>query len=65
MSDLTNDVALALTPVRKLAERLSAVERFAIERAVDDVLAICREEEEQADVTADLLNEAINEAEDK
>jgi hypothetical protein len=54
-----------LEPVRQIAERLSATERDAIEYALQAVREICEDEERQAQTTVNLLNETIDELEDK
>jgi len=65
MSGLAEDVAQVLEPVRQIAERLSATERDAIEYALQAVREICEDEERQAQTTVNLLNETIDELEDK
>lgn len=65
MTGLTEDVAQVLEPVREIAERLSAVERDAIEQALQAAREICEDEERQAQTTVNLLNEAMDELEDK
>jgi hypothetical protein len=65
MTGLTEDVAQVLEPVREIAERLSAVERDAIEQALQAAREICEDEERQAQTTVNLLNETMDELEDK
>jgi hypothetical protein len=65
VSGLAEDVAQVLEPVRQIAERLSATERDAIEYALQAVREICEDEERQAQTTVNLLNETIDELEDK
>jgi hypothetical protein len=65
MTGLTDDVAQVLEPVREIAERLSAVERDAIEQALQAAREICEDEERQAQTTVNLLNETMDELEDK
>ena len=65
MTGLAEDVAQVLEPVREIAERLSAVERDAIEQALQAAREICEDEERQAQRTVNLLNETMDELEDK
>jgi hypothetical protein len=65
VTGLAEDVAQVLEPVRQIAERLSATERDAIEYALQAVREICEDEERQAQTTVNLLNETIDELEDK
>jgi hypothetical protein len=65
VTGLTEDVAQVLEPVREIAERLSAVERDAIEQALQAAREICEDEERQAQTTVNLLNETMDELEDK
>jgi hypothetical protein len=62
---LRNDVAQVLERLQKVAERLSVAERDVIEETCSDVLQICEDEERQAAVTVRLLNETMDELEDK
>lgn len=62
---LADDVATALAPIRAVADRLSMADRFMVEKTCDAVVAMCADEEEQARVTVDLLNEAQDELEDR
>lgn len=64
MTDLAKDVAVVLAPVQALAQRLSAVERFAIEQACADVLRICEDEEEEVGRLCDLVQELEQKLED-
>ena len=56
---------LAIKPIYDVAARLPRHDRDAVKNALDQVVAIGLDEEQMADVSADLLNEVINEAEDK
>ena len=64
MTDLAKDVAVVLAPVLALGERLSVIERDAINRACDDVIRICEDEEKAADRMADLMQELEQKLED-
>ena len=65
MTALAEDMELVLAPLRKLGERLSVAERYLIEKQCDEVLAMCRDEERAAQTTVNLLNETMDELEDK
>jgi hypothetical protein len=65
VTGLTEDVTQVLEPVRQIAERLSAGERDAIEQALQAAREICEDEERQAQTTVNLLNETMDELEDK
>ncbi len=65
MTALAEDMELVLAPLRKLGERLSVAERYLIEKQCDEVLAMCREEEKQAEVLVDEFNKLQDEMEDK
>lgn len=64
MTDLAKDVAMVLAPVQALAQRLSAVERFAVEQACDDVIRICEDEEAEVGRLCDLVQELEQKLED-
>lgn len=57
MTDLAKDVATVLAPVLALGEHLSVIERDTINRACDDVLRICEDEEKAAERMADMMQE--------
>lgn len=61
---LADDIALALGPVRQIAERLSALERDAVNAALEDVRRMCDDEEAQARITADMMMELEQRLED-
>lgn len=65
MSGLAEDVAQVLEPVRRVAERLSAAERDAIEEALQAAREICEDEERQAGALVDEFNKLQDEMEDK
>ncbi len=65
MTALAQDMELVLAPLRKLGERLSVAERYLIEKQCDEVLAMCREEEKQTEVTVDLIHELEERLEDQ
>jgi hypothetical protein len=65
LTALAEDMELVLAPLRKLGERLSVAERYLIEKQCDEVLAMCREEEKQAEVLVDEFNKLQDEMEDK
>jgi hypothetical protein len=65
VTGLTEDVAQVLEPVREIAERLSAVERDAIEQALQAAREICEDEERQAGVLVEEFNKLMDESEDK
>lgn len=65
MSGLVDALQLAIKPIYDVAARLPRHDRDVVENALDQVVAIGLDEEQMADVSADLLNDAINEAEDK
>jgi hypothetical protein len=54
-----------LEPVREIAERLSAVERDAIEQALQAAREICEDEERQAGVLVEEFNKLQDEMEDR
>jgi hypothetical protein len=65
VTGLAQDMEMVLAPLRKLGERLSVAERYLIEKQCDEVLAMCREEEKQAEVTVDLIHELEERLEDQ
>jgi hypothetical protein len=65
VSGLTDDVATALEPVRRMSERLSAVERDVVEQALDAVRGICEDEERESQVLVDEFNKLQDEMEDR
>lgn len=65
MTGLADDITQVLEQVLKVAERLSASERDVIEQALQAAREICEDEERQAAVTVNLLNETMDELEDK
>lgn len=64
MTDLAKDIAVVLAPVQALAQRLSAMERAAIEQACEDVIRICEDEEEEVGRLCDLVQELEQKLED-
>lgn len=62
---MVDALQLAIQPIFDVAARLPRHDRDVVENALDQVVAIGLDEEQMADVSADLLNDAINEAEDK
>lgn len=64
MTDLAKDVALALAPLKALARHLSVVEKFTIDRAYEDVINICEDEEKEAQRMVDLVQELEQRLED-
>jgi len=64
MTDLSKDVAVVLAPVLALAKRLSAIERHAIERACDEVIRICEDDEKETERLCELIQELEQKAED-
>jgi hypothetical protein len=65
MTGLTDDVTQVLEPVREIAERLSAVERDAIEQALQAAREICEDEERQSSLMVDEMNKMQDEMEDR
>jgi len=57
MSDLSKDVALCLAPVQALANRLSAAEKFAIDKACEDVVRICDEHDAEGEALCEIIRE--------
>ncbi len=62
---LTEDMEQVLAPLRQLAQRLSVAERFLVEKTCDEVMQVCRDEEQQAGVMVDEFNKLQDEMEDK
>lgn len=62
---LTEDMEQAIAPLRQLAERLSVAEKFLVEKVCDDVLGLCRDEEQQTGTLVDEFNKLQDEMEDK
>ena len=65
MTGLVEDMTQVLAPLRQLAERLSVAERFLVERACDEVIQLCEEEERHTAITVSLLNEAEERLDDQ
>lgn len=57
MTDLVKDITAVLAPVLAMGEHLSVVEKDTINRACDDVLRICEDEEKAAERMADMMQE--------
>lgn len=64
MTELFKDVAVVLASVQALGQRLSAVERLAIDQACEDVLRICEDEEQAAQRMCDMVQELEQRLED-
>lgn len=65
-SALEDDVRGVLAPVvAQVRTYLGPVLTMRLDQAVDDVLGICREHDEQGDVVAEMLMDATNELEDR
>ena len=65
MTGLTEDMAVVLEPLRKMAERLSAGERALVEHTCKEVLGICEDEERETAVLVEEFNKLQDEMEDK
>lgn len=57
VTDLVKDVAAVLAPVLAMGDHLSVIEKDTINRACDDVLRICEDEEKAAERMADMMQE--------
>ena len=65
MTGLAEDMAVVLEPLRKMAERLSVVERFLVEKVCDEVIGVCEQEEIEAGVLVEEFNKLQDEMEDR
>jgi len=64
VTGLTEDMAVVLEPLRKMAERLSVVERDLVDKTCDEVIGLCEQEEVEAGVLVEEFNKLQDEMED-
>ena len=55
MTGLVEDIDAVLAPLRALGDRLSVAEKHLIDKTCDDVLGICRDEESEAAVLVEAV----------